>query len=157
MSENSTEDDTPDTVSMTIERDHLDYARQVAAEHGVTLETEDGFVDPVTIGLALMGGAMAVAAVHEIIERHRGGQIIDLQPGADPIARRDNKLQYGLVILIAADGQVELKTYEGKGMFQQVVDSLANMIPSLTGQPAGAVQQSAQSALGHLAAVTTTS
>jgi len=118
--------------------EELEELRQIAQEHGVSLEVdeEEGFVDPATLTVLLLGASLAVATVAYLFDQRRGGQVIDLRPGADPIARRDRGLIYGLILLVAVDGKVEVSVEEPKGMFGQVIEALKAVLGDLLGATA---------------------
>ena len=135
--------------------EELEELRKIAAEHGVSVEVDEeaGFVDPATITVLLLGGSLAVATVAYLLDQRRGGQIIDLRPGADPIARRDRGLVYGLILLIAMDGKVEVNVREPRGMFGQVIDALKEVLGDLLGASATKAQELASSAVQGKATV----
>ena len=71
-----------------------------------------------------------------LFDQRRGGQVIDLRPGADPIARRDRGLIYGLILLVAVDGKVEVSVKEPKRMFGQVIEAFKEVLGDLLGATA---------------------
>ena len=146
-------EETTENVFVSLGTEDLEYAKSVATKHGVTIEadTEDGLLDPGTLTVLLMGGSLAVSTVVYLLDKRRGGQIIDLRPNADPIARRDKGLQFGLVTLIAPDGQVLVTVKEPRGMYGQVLDTLRSTIVDLAGLPAPVVSDRVKDVVGELA------
>jgi len=141
-----------DAVNVFAELDvgDLDWAISVAAENGVLIEAdiEDGLLDPGTLTVLLIGGSLAVSTVVYLLDKRRGGQVIDLRPHADPIMRRDRGLQFGLVSMITTDGQVIVTVREPRGMFGLVLDTIRAIIVDLSGLPAPAVSDRVTEAVG---------
>jgi hypothetical protein len=67
-----------------IDPEELDHARRIASDNGVELEQlEVRALEPVTtVTLIVMGSSLAVATVVYLLDKHKGGQVIDLRPGA---------------------------------------------------------------------------
>jgi hypothetical protein len=140
---------------MEIGPEDLDYLKAVAAEHGVGIEVdeEEGFTVVGEIAVLLMGASLAVATVAYLLDQRRGGQVIDLRPAADPIAKRDKGLQHGLVLLIAADGNVTVEVHEPKQMFGVVIDALKDVLKEMVGLPAEEAAEKAKAVVGEKASV----
>src|SRR3954463_15207181 len=90
------------------DQSELSLLREVAADFGLTVED----VRPRDLGVVtavfLIGAAALVrSAVQAFADRRRGGQIIDLRPGR-VLTRRDRNLLFGLVIVVAEDGEAEI-------------------------------------------------
>jgi hypothetical protein len=142
----------------TVDAADVEEIRKAAESEGVQLEEPPRReLEPVTtVVLILIGTAVAVAAVMSFIERRKGGQVIDLRPGAPSIAYRDKGVTYGLVVILAADGTVTVEVKQPKDMFVQVVEALVKSLLDLgTTASAGAIAASASVAVGEMASVTT--
>ncbi len=151
-----------DTVNRFIEADakDLDYVRELAAEHGVTLEveSEDGFdpgslLEPGTLTLLMMGTSLGVATLSALIDERRGGQVIDLRPNAAPMTRRDRSVVHGLVVVIAMDGEIRVEVKEPRGMLGQVLDLLRDVTTGLVGASQTQAAEALTEALGGRANV----
>lgn len=142
-----------DQVQIWTEADaaEIEVARQLAAEYGVSLEVAqpDDFVDPGTIMLLFIGTSMAVSTVMYLLDQRRGGQIVDLRPGANPFTKRDNSVAHGLVVIIATDGEVTVEVREPRGMFGQVMDAVRDIAVELVGAPQKSIVDSVNAALGE--------
>lgn len=81
-------------------------------------------LDPVTY-VELIGGLGAVALVIERWgERRRGGQVVDLRPGAAKPVYRDPDVLFGYVVVLLADGRVEVQVKETANRLAEIVDHL---------------------------------
>ncbi|MFE1883616.1 hypothetical protein [Streptomyces diastatochromogenes] len=109
---------------------HVPAARELAAAHGVELhEVPRRGVEPVTtVTLVLMGAATAVGALQHALEQRKGGQVIDLRPGAPRTLYRTPDVVYGTVVVLAADGTVTVEVKEPDGMFGKVISVLPNLL-----------------------------
>ncbi len=141
---------------MELPPDDLDYVRQIAAQHNVeVIETPtEGFEPITTVTLVLMGSALAVAAVMALVERHRGGQIIDLRPNAQRSFYRSKDVLYGLVAILHQDGTVSVDVKQPKEFFTDVVESLTSVLGGLGKQSLATVADAALEAVGDRAEVT---
>ncbi len=115
---------------LIIDREDLTQARRVAAANGVDVEEIDvRGIEPVsTVTLLLFGATAAVATVVYLLENAKGGQVIDLRPGASATFYRSKDLVYGLVVVLATDGKVTVEVKEPRGMFGPVVDTLKDIV-----------------------------
>lgn len=118
-------------------------ARMLAAEHGIEVEQVPRLgIEPVTtVTLVLLGAATAVGAVLHILEQRKGGQVIDLRPGAPKAFYRTPDVVYGTVIIVAVDGKVDVEVREPEGMFGKVISTL----PELLAGGGDSIEQVAQS------------
>jgi hypothetical protein len=121
-----------DTVEETvvIEADELPIVREIAAEHGVSVEEfRLRAIEPVTaVTLVLFGTSFAVSTVLFLVDKIKGGQVIDLRPSAPKTIYRSKDLLYGLVLIIALDGSISVEVKEPRGMFGEVVDALKEIL-----------------------------
>jgi len=116
-------------------------ARTLAAAHGVEAERvpRRGIEPVATVTLVLAGTAAAVGAVLHVLEQRKGGQVIDLRPGAAKAFYRTPDVAYGTVVIVAVDGKVTVEVKEPDGMFGKVISILPQL---LTG--GGSAEQVAQ-------------
>ena len=141
---------------VTVPAEDLDEVRRVAAENGVEIEPVDelGF-DPVTgATLLLLGGALAVATVSHVIERLKGGQVIDLRPEAARPFYRTKDVLYGLVVVRRADGTISVEVTEPKELFGVVVDALKGIVVELGKASIDVAGQAVEAAVGEKGTVT---
>lgn len=142
---------------LIVDPEEVNYLRQIAEEYGVVVEElPRRGVEPVTtIAFAIAGAAFAVASVVHLLERQRGGQVVDLRSGAPRAVYRSNEVGYGLVIIITQDGTVEVAVREPKGMFGHVNDLILGLVGELSGKNVAAVSEIVQGQItGEIAAVT---
>lgn len=105
-------------------------ARELAAGHGVQVEEvpRRGIEPVTTVTLLLMGAAAAVGAVLHILEQRKGGQVIDLRPGAPKAFYRTADVVYGTVVIVTQDGKVTVEVKEPEGMFGKVISTLPELL-----------------------------
>ena len=149
---------TEQTEFVVIEPEDLEYVRQAAVDNGVSIEEipSEGFEPITTVTLALLGASAAVATVLHLIERRKGGQVIDLRPGAPKPIYRTPDLQFGLVLIHRLDGTVSVEVKEPRGLFGQVMDTLRDILGTIAGENLKAAQETIAEAIGDTATVTVT-
>ena len=140
---------------VVIEPDDLDEVRRIAEENGVkALEVEAFGIEPVTtITLLLVGSSLALGAVLYVLDKRKGGQVMDLRKGAPKMLYRSKDLVYGLIAIVATDGKVTVDVKEPKGMFGEVVDALTGMIADLGKGGIEEIGKAVKSAIGDAAEV----
>lgn len=140
---------------VVIEPGDLEYAREVAADNGVEIEdvSVHGFEPVTTVTLALYGGALAVGAVLFLLDRRKGGQVIDLRDGIQQKFYRSDDIAFGLVVIIAADGKIAVEVKEPRGMFGAVIESLTKASVDLGKAGLDAIAAAARTAVGDKADV----
>jgi hypothetical protein len=113
-------------------------ARTLAAAHGVEVEQvpRRGIEPVVTVTLVLTGAAIAVASVMAILDQRKGGQVVDLRPGAPKAFYRTPDVVYGTVVIVTADGRVTVEVHEPDGMFGKVVAALPELLSAGGGSAA---------------------
>lgn len=128
---------------LILDEQDLDYLQKIAIEHDVTLtELPRRALEPIaTVSVALAGAGFAVATVLHLMERRKGGQVIDLRPTATRLMYRSSDVLYGLVVLIALDGTVTVEVHEPKGMFGPVNELIIGSLGELIGADTAAVSQ----------------
>ncbi len=111
---------------VVLDRSDLTWAREIAAANGVELvDLPSSAFEPVTtVAVILLGGALAVGAMAYQLDKRKGGQVIDLRPGAPKPFYRTTDVAYGLIVIVGLDGAVTVEVKEPKGMFGIVVDAL---------------------------------
>jgi len=134
--------ESPQTQSVVVlDPSQVPAARTLAAAHGVEAEQvpRRGIEPVATVTLVLAGTAAAVGAVLHVLEQRKGGQVIDLRPGAAKAFYRTPDVVYGTVVIVAVDGKVTVEVKEPDGMFGKVISILPQL---LTG--GGSAEQVAQ-------------
>lgn len=125
-----------DRVQVELSREEVAEVRRLASEHGVDVEVPGP--DPVEslagAALLLIGATASVGTVLYMLERHRGGQIIDLR-GDSPELRRSKDLVFGLVVIFLRDGTVKVEVHEPRGLAGQSIDALKGIVVDLAKQP----------------------
>jgi hypothetical protein len=146
-----------DAVEQTVVVDIDDRAKllQLASAHGVEV-TPVGrrSIDPITmVALTLTGTALAVGMVMHLIDREKGGQVIDLRPGATKMIYRTHELVYGLILIISHDGAVSVEVKEPKGMLGAVLETLRGILSDVAAKTIDAAASSIHAAVGDRAEV----
>lgn len=115
---------------VVLESSQVAAARTLAADHHVEVEDVPrlGFEPVTTVTLLLIGTATAVSAVLHILEQRKGGQVIDLRPGAPKAFYRTPDVVYGIVVVITRDGTVTVEVKEPDGMFGKVIATLPKLV-----------------------------
>lgn len=151
LSDNDTQD------VLIVDNEDVDFVVRTGAEQGVSVQRADlRGVEPVlTTTLVLFGTATAVALVSGLVERHRGGQVIDLRPHTPKPIYRSRDVVFGLVVIYAVDGRVTVDVKEPAGMFGQVLDSLTAILGDLVGAGVADVAATVTERISDAATVTT--
>lgn len=129
-------------IRLVVAPDEAEEVRALAGAHGVaTQELTQRSLDPGTIVLLLVGAVAAVAVVQRLVETARGGQVVDLRPGAPSPIYRSRDLHYGLIAVIAVDGVVSIEVVDPKEMFDQVVGIVLQMLRRWSEPRVGEVEE----------------
>ncbi|WP_153040144.1 hypothetical protein [Actinoplanes sp. TFC3] len=141
---------------MIIDTDDVEFVQQLAVQYGVTVQKVDlhGLEPVLTTTLIIFGAVAAVSLFVALVDRHRGGQVIDLRPGTPKTMYRSRDVVYGLVVIYAMDGKVTVQVREPEGMFGQVLESLTTLLGELAGANVSDVAAAVTDKLGDTAAVT---
>jgi hypothetical protein len=116
---------------IVIERDELDDVQTVARSTGVDLQIQPKpqVIDPFTA--VLVGGGVLLVAkfVVDLMDRLRGGIVIDLRPNAKELVRRDRDVPYGWALVRAADGTVSVNVHDAprdasERLIGQIIDGV---------------------------------
>jgi hypothetical protein len=128
---------------------------ELAAAHGIDVaEVERRTFDPVTaVALLLIGSPMAVGTVTYLLDRAKGGQVIDLREDAPKMIYRTTDLVYGLIVIVAKDGAVSVEVKEPKGMLGSVLDSLRGVLSDVAAKSVDTATASVKAAVGDRAIV----
>jgi hypothetical protein len=105
------EESSEKSISIGIDNEDLKVAQEFAIEAGaeLQLDTKLQFGDPVSIVL-IAGGIMAVTKVtFDLIDKYRGGMIVDLRPSAEQLVRRDKSVTAGVALVITDDRKVRIE------------------------------------------------
>ena len=119
-------------VMVVVDPADFEEVKRLAADNGVDVEEiqQEDFTG-VEILLVIFGVGSAVALTIDAIERLKGGQVIDMRPGAVRMAYRTRDLMYGLVIIIGVDGSLTLEVKEPTTMFATVVEAVQKVVVEL--------------------------
>ncbi|MDN3354101.1 hypothetical protein [Actinomadura sp. DC4] len=82
-----------------------------------------------------------------VVDHRRGGQVIDLRPGR-PLALPDANLPFGLMVVIAEDGEAEIRVREPEEQFQEVVSDVLTAVTSTGATALVEVAKAAADAVG---------
>ncbi|MEO3928407.1 hypothetical protein ABGB07_31720 [Micromonosporaceae bacterium B7E4] len=63
-----------------------------------------------------------------MLDERKGGQVIDLRPGAPKPIYRDPDLMYGTVVVRTADGGVQIGPLKPDGLFDRVLGVLPEIL-----------------------------
>lgn len=142
-------------VLVTVAIDDYSGLVDVAADEGVQIEKLEhrNLVDPASISVILIGTSLAVSTVVHIVEMRKGGQVFDSRPGASRPAYRSKDIAYGYVQIIAMDGSITVEVKEPRGMFGQVLDTLALLVKESIGSPSAPLQERVADVLGDAASI----
>lgn len=137
--------------------EELELLRKIVAEEpDVELEVvrEQTGIAPLII-VALFGAAAGLAgALAYFGEVKKGGQVIDLREGHQ-LAKRDKGVVFGLIVIIAEDGKVNVDVKEPKGFFGQVLKDVLDALQGVATKTIEAAAEVAKKAAGDKADVTT--
>jgi hypothetical protein len=119
---------------LIVDPSDVPVVRDLASAHGVDIEevSERGIEPVSTATLVLVGVAVAISSVRQALERRKGGQMIDLRPGAEKLAYRTADLAYGIVVIVARDGKVTVRIDKPDDVFEKVISSLPKLLPGGT-------------------------
>lgn len=119
---------------LVVDPSDVPIVRDLASARGVVVkEYSERGIEPVsTTTLALVGTAAAISGLRQALERRKGGQMIDLRPGAEKLAYRTTDLEYGIVVIIAGDGKVTVKINKPDDVFEKVISALPKLLPGGT-------------------------
>jgi hypothetical protein len=123
---------------------------EVRAEEGARIEivSEGEGIEPITI-IAVIGGAAFVGGmVDYIIEKRKGGHVIDLREGATKRESRSKDVEYGLVVVYAADGKVRVLVKKPKSYFHEVIDKVIDAVKDIATGTVEAASDAVKNATG---------
>ncbi|WP_328459333.1 hypothetical protein OHA21_26825 [Actinoplanes sp. NBC_00393] len=102
-------------------------------------------IEPVlTVTLLLSGTTIAVAAVLHVLDQRKGGQVVDLRPGAPKQFYRTPDVVYGTVVIVSTDGQASVEVREPEGLFGKVIATLPELVSGGGGSAAEVAQSVAE-------------
>ena len=116
---------------LVVDGSQASAARTLAAAHGVDVEQipERGIEPVATVSLLLVGTVAAVNTVVRVWDQRKGGQVIDLKPGAPKPFYRTQDVLYGLVVIFAKDGDVTVNVMKPEQSFNKVISTLPHILP----------------------------
>lgn len=137
------------SISILLIDEDLGTAQELARTMRVDLQIlpKAQMIDPFTA--ILIGGGILLTGkfVVDLIDRLRGGVVIDLRPAAHYLVRRDRSLPYGWVVVEAPDGQsVKIETRDAP---KDAAERLLSTIINGTLKTAQDVAKNAKEVLGE--------
>lgn len=90
-------------------------AEEVANAAGLDLQIQPRpqFAEPVTVLLVGAGTLVLAKFIVDLVDRLRGGIVIDLRPAANTFVRREHSVPYGWALVLAVDGRsVAIETHD---------------------------------------------
>lgn len=148
-----------DEEIVVVDTQDVAEVRLIAQAHGVDVEevSEHGLEPFATVALVLLGSATALSTVVELVDRLKGGQVIDLRPNASKVVYRDRAARHDLIVVFATDGQVSIRIAPGRAPLSEVVGALTQSVASMRGANTNDVADFARTELGDSASVKTAS
>lgn len=142
---------------IVVDRAAKEKTIEIARQNGVEVKevAARGFEPVATITLVLMGASLAVGTVLHLIDREKGGQIIDLRPSSPRQFYRSTEVLFGLIVIIAPDGNVTVEVKEPQGMFGQVVFALKETLPEVSSPKSKELAELVAEKIGSQVVVTT--
>lgn len=89
-----------------------------------------------------------MGTVVHLLDRAKGGQVIDLREGVQKKFYRTDDVAYGLVVIIAFDGKVTVEVREPRGLFGEVIDALTEATVGLGKAGIDSVADAARKTIG---------
>jgi hypothetical protein len=124
-------------------------AAQELAQSGrveLQIEPKAEILDPLTYILIGAGVVAAVKFTFDLMDQIKGGVVIDLQPSAKSVVRRDRATPYGWVVVMAADGKsVKIETHDAP---RDAAERLLEDIIKGVFKNSGDIARAAKDALG---------
>jgi hypothetical protein len=118
------------SISILLNDDDLGTAQELARTGEIDLQIlpKPQIVEPFT--LIVVGGALVLTFkfMVDLIERLRGGLVIDLRLDARYLVRRDREVPAGWVVVVATDGRsVKIETHDApkdtaERLLSQIID-----------------------------------
>lgn len=135
----------------------IPYLREIAEHHGVeVVETKSTGVEPVsTIAVVVVGSVLAVNTVSRLLEERKGGQVIDMRAPANLAVFRSRHVQYGLIVVLAADGTVTVQCKDSQDKLGLLVECLSGLATRKVDAKTNAIAEAARGQLGADVEITT--
>jgi len=135
------------SIRVLLDPEELEQAQAAARTARVDLQTEPRpEILPAIAIVLIAGGALAVGKfVVDLIDRLKGGVVIDLRPGAEHFVSRNRDVPYGWAVVRAADGTVHIDVHDSP---KDASERLLGMIVEGVIKSASEVAKEAAKALG---------
>jgi hypothetical protein len=135
------------SIRILLEPDELEQAQLAARAVHVDLQTEPRpEIIPAIAVVLVAGGALLVGKfVVDLIDRLRGGVVIDLRPDATNFVSRNRDVPYGWAVVRAAGGTVSINVHDAP---KDASERLLGMIIDGVIKSAGEVAEEAVKSLG---------
>jgi hypothetical protein len=98
------------SISIAIDQGDLEAVQELArkAKADLQVEPKSQILDPISI-ILIGGGVIAVTKfTTDLIDKYRGGIIVDVRPSAAHLVSRDKSVPFGWALVIAADGKINI-------------------------------------------------
>lgn len=149
----------PRSEQVLIDIEHSDYLEVVAFAQArdVHVEVRGDGADEAEPGrpvsLLLRGPAAAVRATVDLIERRKGGHVLDLRAEDGTVAFRRRDLPHGHVLVLAADGEVRVEVHQPQQTLPGVIDAIVRMRSELIGLDGASVGDALERTVGDRATI----
>ena len=108
----------------------------------ITVVSEPEIIEPITALLVAGGVFTAAKFIVDLIDRLRGGLLIDLRPGARSLVARDRAVPFGWAVVVARDGRVKLETHDApKDAAERLISQLISGVVTSAKDIAKAAKQ----------------
>ena len=148
----------PDDIDReTVEIDAAEepILRDIAQSLGLSIEPIGSRTLDPTLLLFLVGApAMIALALERFRDRRRGGQVIDLRPGAPSVVYRDRGVVFGLVVVFTADGEVRVEVKETADHLAEITQQVVKVVTTAAAKELDAIADAVRSSTGTATNVT---
>ena len=102
------------SIRILLEPEELEQAQEAARAARVDLQIEPRpQILPAVAAVLVAGGVLAVGKfIVDLIDKLRGGVVIDLRPDATNFVSRSRDVPYGWAVVRAADGTVQINVHD---------------------------------------------
>jgi hypothetical protein len=144
----SSHDQTEEVLRISVS--DLGYLRDTAEEHQVEVaELKSTGIEPMsTVAVVLLGSVWAVNTVSRLLDERKGGQVVDMRPGANLAVFRSRDVQYGLIVVLAFDGTVTVRAKDSQEKLHAVIECLSGLAAKKIETKADTIAQAARGQLG---------
>jgi hypothetical protein len=127
------------SIRVVLDPEEMQAAQDAARAAGLDLQIEQRPHILPAVTLVLMGGGALLAAkfVVDLVDRLRGGIVIDARPDATELVRRNRDVPYGWALVLAADGSVSINVHDSpkdasERLIQAIIDGVFKTAEDVT-------------------------